>query len=80
MDNFYSKTETDSALSDYTTPAQLHTDVYSKVKTNLISDTSTTTTQPYNSFHSKGYVNQMLAQPTTHYSSFIKRKETSILY
>ena len=39
VDNFYSKTEIDSTLSDYTTSAQLHTDFYSKVKTNLIFDT-----------------------------------------
>ena len=40
--NFYSKTETDSTLSDYIT-----------------------TTQLYDDFYSKGYVNQMLAQSTT---------------
>ena len=28
VDNFYSKTETDSALSDFTTSAQLHIDFF----------------------------------------------------
>ena len=50
VDNCYSQTEIDSTLSDYTTPAQLHTDCYSKVKANLIFDTYTTTTQLCNDF------------------------------
>ena len=57
VDNFYSKTEIDSALSDYTTSAQLHTGFYTKSKTNLLLDTYTTTTQLYNDFCSKDYAN-----------------------
>ena len=67
MYNFYAKTEIASALSDYTTSAQLHTDCYSKVKTNLVCDTYTPATQLYNDLSSKGYVNQMLVQSTTLY-------------
>ena len=63
--NVYPKTEIDSSLSDYTTSAQLHTDLYSKVKTNLIFDAYTTTTQLYEGFCNKGCVNQMPVQSTT---------------
>ena len=63
-DNFYAKTEIDSTLNAYTTSTQLHTDVY-KVKTILTLDTYTTTTQLYNGLYSKGYINQLLVQPTT---------------
>ena len=55
----------DSALSGYTTSAQLHTGFYSKVERNLIFDTYTTTIQLYNEIYSKGCVNQMLVQSTT---------------
>ena len=65
VNNFYSKTEINSALGGYTTSAQLHTDFYNKVKTNLIFDTYTTTFQLYNDFNSKGYVNRVLVQSTT---------------
>ena len=65
VDDFYSKIETDSTLSDYTTANQLHTDFYIKEKTNLIFDAYTTTAQLYVGFYSKGYVNQMLVQSTT---------------
>ena len=59
MDSFYSKTDIDPTLSDYTTPAQLHTDFYSKTKTNLIPDTYTTTTQLYNDVYSKGDIDTL---------------------
>ena len=65
VDNFYSRTEIDSAENDYTTSAQLHTGFYSKVKTHIIVDTYTTTTQLYNGLYSKVYVDKMLVQPTT---------------
>ena len=61
MCNFDSKTEIDSTLSDYTTSAQLHTDFYCKVKTNLIFDTYTTTIQLYIDFYSKGDIDTLLA-------------------
>ena len=56
----YPKTVIDSSLSDYTTSAQLHTDLHSKVNTNLIFDTDTTTTQLYEDFYSKLYIDNML--------------------
>ena len=54
-----SKTEIASTLSDYTTSAQLHTDLYNKVETNIICDTFTTTTQLYEGFASKLYIDNM---------------------
>ena len=45
----------------------------------LILDTYTTTTQLYNGFYTKGYVNHMFLQSTTLFE-FITRKETPILY
>ena len=61
MNNCYSKTEIDSTLRAYTNSIQLHTDPYSKVKTNLIFDTHTTTTQLYNYSYSKGDIDTLLA-------------------
>ena len=58
-DNFYSKTETESSLSGYTTPAQSHIGFYSKAKKNLVFDTYTTTTQLYDDFYSKLYIDNM---------------------
>ena len=66
------QTEIDSTLSDYTTSAQLHIDLYSKVKPDLIFDTYTTRTPLYDGFYSKGYVNQMLAQSTTLFEFYTK--------
>ena len=65
MDNFYSQTGIDSTLGDYTTSAQLNTDCYNKVKPTTMFDAYTRTTQLYDDFYSKGYVNQMLVQSTT---------------
>ena len=79
MDNFSSKTEIDSTLSDYTTSVQLHTDLYSKVKTHLIFDTYTTTTQLYDGFYSKGYVNQMLVQSTTLFELYYTKGDIDTL-
>ena len=61
---FYSKTETDSTLSDCTTSAQLRTDLHSKVKTNIIFDTHTTTTQLYEDLYSKLIIDNMLLTST----------------
>ena len=61
VDNFYSKAGIDSTLSGYTTSAQLRTGFYSKVKTYIIFDTCTTTTQIYNDFYSKGGIDTLLA-------------------
>ena len=48
----------DSSLNDYTTSAQSHIDFY-KVKTNLIFDTYTTTTQLYDGFYTNIYIENM---------------------
>ena len=60
----YPKSEIDSTLSDYTTSAQLHTDLYSKIKIHPIFDTYTTTTQLYEGFCSDLYIDNMLLTPT----------------
>ena len=75
----YSTTETDSALSDYTTSVQSHIVFYSKVKTNLIFDTYTTTAQLYDGFCSKGYVNQMLVQSATLFELFCTKGDIDTL-
>ena len=72
------KTEIVSTLSAYTNSTQLHTDFYSKVKTNLIFDTYTTT-QLYNGFYGKGYVNQMLAQSTTFFEFYYTKGDIDTL-
>ena len=79
VDTFYSKTENDPALSDYTTSAQFHIAFYSKVKTNLIFDTYTTTTQLHGGFYSKGYVNQMLVQPATLFKFYYTKGDIDTL-
>ena len=60
IDSFYSKTEVDSSLNDYTTSAQLHIGFYSKVRTNPILDTHTTTVQIYDGFYNKTCIDNML--------------------
>ena len=79
MGNSYSKIEIDSTLGDYTASVQLHTDFIAKLKTNLIFDTYTTTTQLYEGFYSKGYVNQMLVQSTTLFEFYYTKGDLDTL-
>ena len=69
----------DSTLSGYTTSAQLHTDVYSKVKANLIFYTCSTTAQLYDGFCSKGYVNQMLVQSAALFEFYYTKGDIDFL-
>ena len=75
-DMFYSKAEIDST---YTTPAQLHTDFYSKVKTHLIFDTYTTTTQLYDGCYNKTYIDNVLSTSTQAETLYYNNTDTDNL-